>query len=88
MVQERYNTEWILKNQVGIVIRNFCEIDKAVARMADEEQLPRFRARVGMLDNRAVFEIPDLLDEIMAIQHPYPPQPQFTHLSDPANLYE
>ena len=67
MVQERYNAEWIVQNQLGIAIRSFSEIDKAVANMIDEEQSRRFRSHVAMLNNRAVFEIPEILDEIMAM---------------------
>jgi 1,2-diacylglycerol 3-beta-galactosyltransferase len=66
MVQERYNAEWIVQNQVGIVIGGYSEIGKAVARIIDREQAQGFRARVAMLNNRAVFEIPEILDEIMA----------------------
>jgi 1,2-diacylglycerol 3-beta-galactosyltransferase len=67
MVQERYNTEWIMQNQIGIVIRSFSEIAKTVASIVDEERSRRFRARVAMLNNRAVFDIPDILEQIMAI---------------------
>jgi 1,2-diacylglycerol 3-beta-galactosyltransferase len=66
MVQERYNTEWILENQLGIVIRSFSEISKAVGMMIGEEQYRFFRTRVSMVNNRAVFEIPEILDQIMA----------------------
>jgi Glycosyltransferase family 28 C-terminal domain len=67
MVQERYNTEWIMDNHLGIVIRSFSEIAKAIAGIIEEHQARRFRARIAMLNNRAVFEIPDLLDQIMAM---------------------
>jgi 1,2-diacylglycerol 3-beta-galactosyltransferase len=67
MVQERYNAEWIVRNQLGLVIPSFSEIGRAVAAIIDEEQSRRFRARVAMLNNRAVFEIPEILDEIMAM---------------------
>jgi UDP-N-acetylglucosamine:LPS N-acetylglucosamine transferase len=66
MVQERYNADWIIQNQVGIVIRSFAEIAGAIATVIDVEQSRRFRARIAKLDNRAVFEIPDILDQIMS----------------------
>jgi 1,2-diacylglycerol 3-beta-galactosyltransferase len=65
MVQERYNTEWIVQNQLGIVIGSFSEIVKAVASIIDEKLSQRFRAHVAMLNNRAVFEIPTILDQII-----------------------
>jgi hypothetical protein len=65
MPQERYNTDWILQNQLGIVIRSFSEIGKAVEMMIDEKQYRLFRMRISMLNNRAVFEIPEILEQIM-----------------------
>jgi Glycosyltransferase family 28 C-terminal domain len=67
MVQERYNVEWIVQNQLGLAIRGSSEIGKAVASIINEEQSQRFRSHVAMLNNRAVFEIPEILDEIMAM---------------------
>jgi len=67
MVQERYNTEWIMQNQLGIVIRSFSEIAEAIASITDEKPSRLFRARVARLNNRAVFEIPDILDQIVAM---------------------
>ena len=67
MVQERYNTEWIMQNQLGIVIRSFSEIATAVAGMIDEKLSRQLRERVATLNNRAVFEIPDILEQIIAM---------------------
>jgi len=68
MPQERYNTEWIMQNQLGIVVRSFSEIGGAVATMIDAKQSRHFRTRVRKVNNRAVFEIPEILDEIMAMR--------------------
>ena len=65
MVHERYNTDWILQNGIGVVIRSFTEVDKAIASILDPERLPAFQRCVAAMRNRAVFEIPDLLDSIM-----------------------
>jgi len=64
MVHERYNTDWIALNRVGVVLRSFAEIATGIAPMLDRRQLMRFRARVDALDNRAVFEIADLLERL------------------------
>jgi 1,2-diacylglycerol 3-beta-galactosyltransferase len=66
MVHERYNTDWILENGVGVVLRSFAEIGAGIAPMLDAERLTRFRTRVAQLGNRAVFEVPRILDEVMA----------------------
>jgi 1,2-diacylglycerol 3-beta-galactosyltransferase len=66
MVQERYNTEWIDNHQFGIVLRSFTDVASGIERMLEAGRLAHFRERVCTLDNRAVFEIPELLDELMA----------------------
>jgi UDP-N-acetylglucosamine:LPS N-acetylglucosamine transferase len=62
--QERYNAEWIVEKEVGLVLRNFDKIDEAVARLIDPPALARYRANAAALHNRAVFEIPDILEQI------------------------
>lgn len=66
MVQERYNTEWIERHQFGMVLRSFNEIVAGIAQMLDPLRLAHFRSRVRALNNRAVFEIPDLLEALIA----------------------
>jgi UDP-N-acetylglucosamine:LPS N-acetylglucosamine transferase len=63
--QERYNAEWVLENEVGVVLRSFREIVPAVGRMIEPANLARFRANAGGLKNRAVFEIPGMLEQIL-----------------------
>src|SRR5208337_3543167 len=46
MVQERFNADWISKNQVGIALPSFRQIAGAVATMLDREQLTGLRASV------------------------------------------
>jgi Glycosyltransferase family 28 C-terminal domain len=67
--QERYNCEWVLEKQVGIVLRNFKAIGAAVAQMIEPRTLARYRANAAALDNRAVFEIPEMLEKILAGSH-------------------
>jgi 1,2-diacylglycerol 3-beta-galactosyltransferase len=62
--QERYNAEWILEKQVGLVLRGFREIDRAVAQLIEPSALARYRANAAALQNRAVFEIPEILEKI------------------------
>jgi hypothetical protein len=64
--QERYNADWILEKQVGMVLRNFSGIDRAVADLIEPATLERYRANAAALENRAVFEIPAILEEIFA----------------------
>jgi len=64
LVQERYNTEWLIENEVGIVLRNFRHIDKAVAELIQPQNLARYQANAAALDNQAVFEVVSILDKI------------------------
>ena len=63
--QERYNAEWIVENQVGIVLRSFREVAHAVAELIRPEVYARFRAGAEAQNNRAVFEIPEILEKIL-----------------------
>jgi UDP-N-acetylglucosamine:LPS N-acetylglucosamine transferase len=63
--QERYNPEWIREHGVGLVLRSLRRIAGAVEELLAPEAYPRFQAATAKLDNRAVFEIPDLLDRIL-----------------------
>jgi 1,2-diacylglycerol 3-beta-galactosyltransferase len=63
--QERYNALWIEQNGVGIALKSFWSIAEAVTTMLEPRNLHRFRASVARQDNRAVFEIPSLLQQIM-----------------------
>jgi 1,2-diacylglycerol 3-beta-galactosyltransferase len=66
MVQERFNTDWIAQNRLGIVLPSFREIGSAVSTMLDREQFLRLRALVEVLNNRAVFEIPEILEAVIS----------------------
>jgi UDP-N-acetylglucosamine:LPS N-acetylglucosamine transferase len=63
--QERYNAEWVVENDVGVVLRSFDEIVPAVGRMIEPANLARFTANAGGLKNQAVFEIPGMLEQIL-----------------------
>jgi 1,2-diacylglycerol 3-beta-galactosyltransferase len=63
--QERYNPEWIREQGVGVVLPNFRGIGRAVEEMLEPSAFARFRAATERLHNRAVFEIPDILESIL-----------------------
>jgi len=63
MPQERYNTDWVLEQGVGVVLRSVRHLRAAVDHVAD--RLPALRERVAALDNRAVFELPEILDDVL-----------------------
>src|SRR5713101_2743609 len=52
LVQERFNAEWIRKQQIGLVLPNFRGIAGAVSEMLRPETLARFRQNTAALKNR------------------------------------
>ena len=62
--QERYNTEWIREKQVGVVLRSFRDIDAGLRELLQPDNFSRFRANAAAITNRAVFEIPDILESL------------------------
>jgi hypothetical protein len=66
MMQERFNTDWIAQNGFGIVLPSFREIGSAISTMLDREHFMRLRANVKAFDNRAVFEIPEILEALIS----------------------
>jgi 1,2-diacylglycerol 3-beta-galactosyltransferase len=63
--QERYNAEWITGLGAGIVLKNFRGIAEAVNQLLEPAAYERYRANAAAQDNRAVFEIPDILHRIL-----------------------
>jgi UDP-N-acetylglucosamine:LPS N-acetylglucosamine transferase len=63
--QERYNADWVLENEVGLVLPSFRTIDKAVALLIEPETLARYRRNAAAMKNQAVFEIPNFLKKVV-----------------------
>jgi UDP-N-acetylglucosamine:LPS N-acetylglucosamine transferase len=64
MPQERYNTDWVLENGAGIVLESFRQVDEGVRSIV--ARLNEFKTNLARIENRAVFEIPVILDRILA----------------------
>jgi len=64
MPQERYNAEWVEENDVGVVLDSFKAIRSGVAQIT--ANIEDYRASVRRIHNRAVFEIPEILERILA----------------------
>jgi 1,2-diacylglycerol 3-beta-galactosyltransferase len=63
--QERYNADWVVEKQVGLVLNSFRYIVQAVAELLQPENYRRFREKAAAQPNRAVYEIPDILEKIL-----------------------
>jgi 1,2-diacylglycerol 3-beta-galactosyltransferase len=64
--QERYNCDWVREQDAGLVLGNFRGIASAVGELLEPANYARMRANATAQSNRAVFEIPDILESIMA----------------------
>ena len=64
--QERFHPIWVEENGLGISLRNFSKgIVDATRRMLNPVEHTGFVGRVSKLQNRAIFEIPQILDGIL-----------------------
>lgn len=64
--QERYNARWVREHDVGLVLPHFRHIVPTVKELLQPETLARCQGNANRLRNRAVFEIPEFLDRVLA----------------------
>lgn len=62
--QERYNAEWVTEKKVGVVVPSFRDIASAVRNLLEPEAFDQFQRNVSAYSNRALAEIPVILDRI------------------------
>jgi hypothetical protein len=70
--QERFNTEWVMEKQVGLVVRNFRDVVPALRQFLVPERLAAMKRNTIQQRSRAVFEIPEFISGLLGI----PEQPQ------------
>jgi UDP-N-acetylglucosamine:LPS N-acetylglucosamine transferase len=68
MPQERYNTQWVRENDLGLVLPSFRSIRSAVQELSG--RLDEFRSAIAQIHNRAVFEVPQILAAILSATRP------------------
>lgn len=62
--QERYNAQWVREQGVGLVCPSFARVAGAVNELI--RHLDRYREATRKVQNRAVFELPAILQDILA----------------------
>lgn len=65
LFQERPSADWLAENGFGIVVKNFCDINKAVTELIEPENFSAHQDRIAAYKNRAVFEVVDILESIL-----------------------
>ncbi len=73
MPQERYNAQWVREQGVGIVVPSVARLAAAADEMIKD--LPRWHAAAVRIDNRAVFEVPEVLSALLARAATLAPRP-------------
>ena len=76
MPQERWNTDWVRQQQLGVVMGAFTSVRAGVLELLQD--LPRWQAAVGRLRNGALFEVADLLRSVAHGERPPPAAPGST----------
>lgn len=81
--QERYNAQWVREGGYGVVLNNLRSVEDAVKDMIADGQLAKFQDKIRSIHNRAVYEIPVILERILnESRQDVKPELQATHVSD------
>jgi UDP-N-acetylglucosamine:LPS N-acetylglucosamine transferase len=62
--QERYNAQWVREQGVGLVRSSYAKVPEAVEELVRDLDL--YRAATHKVQNRAAFEMPGILQAILA----------------------
>jgi 1,2-diacylglycerol 3-beta-galactosyltransferase len=65
--QERYNAEWLQQQGAGIALRSYRDVGRALAELLASGKLEAMREAARRMENRAVFEIPEILEQILTL---------------------
>ncbi len=69
--QERYNAEWLTEKRLGVALNSFHEIASGVSQLLDDRKFEEFKTNARNYSNRALFEVPVILNEIFETRVPY-----------------
>lgn len=82
MPQERYNAQWVMEKRLGIVLRSFRDIADGVHHLLEKDTFDELQRNVRAYSNRALFEVPAILDEVFQahVPRPVPVSTPFPHV--------
>ncbi len=63
--QERFNAQWVKDNGYGIVLKRFSHVEEAARELLVPGHLEEFKSRIASVNNRAVYEILEILSSIL-----------------------
>jgi Glycosyltransferase family 28 C-terminal domain len=65
IVQERYNVKWIEEQGIGLALRRIRDLPRTIEMLLEPQRYNAMRARIQAMNNRAVFEVPEILEQIL-----------------------
>jgi 1,2-diacylglycerol 3-beta-galactosyltransferase len=65
MPQERYNADWVREERLGLAVNSFNQVASAVRELLQPARYRRAKEAAAAQNNRAVFEVPEILDAIL-----------------------
>ena len=65
LAHERYNADWVEERGFGLVVKSFRQVAGAVRELLAPERFGECKRRIDGVQNRALFEIPLLLEKIL-----------------------
>jgi 1,2-diacylglycerol 3-beta-galactosyltransferase len=72
LAHERYNCDWVEEQQIGMVLPSYSAVGDAVRELLEPRRYADMRKRLEAIQNRAVFEIPEMLERILDRHAPAP----------------
>jgi 1,2-diacylglycerol 3-beta-galactosyltransferase len=66
LVHERFNADWIVEQELGLVVSSFDRVHEAVAELLKPNRYRTLAANAAKLRNTAVYDAVELLDVILA----------------------
>jgi len=76
--QERFNAEWVAQKRVGVVLKSFDDVASGVKEMLEPAKLAEFKKNVAAQNNRAIFEIMEILDRNLTVREATLKEPAYT----------
>ncbi len=65
LLQERATADWLQDNKFGLVVPHFNQVAEAVETLLKPDVFNQYQSRVNAYTNRAVFEVVDILENIL-----------------------
>lgn len=64
--QEKGNAQWVADHSAGVVLNSSSQLQKAIKVMENPTRYQKLKDKIKKMNNRSVFEIPDIIDEVMS----------------------